>query len=257
MQNKKYDAPAADAVLELLEFMVENQTPQGPTELSRKLKRTPNMTFRILNVLAEKGYVEKNSAGNYSLTTALFALGMKLQHKFDLRTQARPFLEELANETQQSVQLQIPDGDRMLQFDFVAPKTPFYIVIASGSRVYWHCNAFGRAVLAFLPPEKQKELLSLPMPQLNIHTITDKKLLKDELEKVRKSYSSAEFEEYLVGNYCVASPVFNGVNEVVAAVGITGLTSGLHPEYLPELRQKVLICANKVSQAIGFKEVYP
>lgn len=255
--NRKYDAPAAGATLEILEFMVDNPDSWGPTELARQLGLTSNMTFRILNVLIERGYVEKDSAGNCRLTANLLALGMKCQRNFDLRRCAHPWLEELACETQESVQMQIPDGDRMLQFDFVAPPMPFYIVVSVGSRVYWHCNAFGRAVVAFLPEEKQKQILALPTPRLNVHTICDKKLLQEELQKIRSSYCASEFEEYLLGNYCIASPVFNAVSEVVAAVGITGLTSRLDPESLPDLRQKVLNCANKVSHAIGYKEVYP
>lgn len=251
MAGKKYDAPAADAVLDVLEFMAENTENWGPTELARKLELSPNMTFRILNVLTNRGYVTRNENGNYRLTAALFALGMKQQNSFDLRSCARPFLEQLAEETCESVQLQVPDGNMMMLFDFVPPPTPFYLAITPGVRLHWLGNAFGKAVLAFLPQGKQQERLLQPTPQLTGKTITDKAELRRELDQIRQIGSACEFEEYLPGHYCVASPVFNAAGEVIAAVGISGLISRYNPENLPVLQQKILKYANKISQSIG------
>lgn len=256
MAEKKYEAPAASAVLELLEFMVAEPGAWGPTELARRLELTSNLTFRILNVLSEKGYVRKNAAGQYELTASLFSLGMKLQYSFDLRKQARPFLEALALETRESVQLQIPDGDRMLQLDFVAPPAEYYQAVTPGSRIYWHGNAFGKAVWAFLPEAEAEKIMALPRPQMNIHTITDPQLIRRELEDIRRTGSSSEFEEYLLGNYCIGSPVFNAVGKVVAGIGVTGLSSRLVPEMIPGLRARVLDCARNISSSIGYQGEY-
>jgi DNA-binding IclR family transcriptional regulator len=249
----KYDAPAANALLDVLEFMTANPVSWGPTELARRLEQSSNMTFRVLNVLTERGYVEKNENGNYHLTAALFSLGMKMQHNFDLRSQARPHLEELAALCGESAQLQIPDGDRMLQVDHVPPPTPYYLVVTPGCRVHWHGNAFGKAVWAFLPREQQEKLFTLPREQLTIHTITDEKLLRKELSDIRISLCAAEYEEYLEGCYCLAAPVFNTLGEIVAAVGISGVISRLKKENLPELQKQVSVCAGKISRSIGFK----
>ena len=256
MTLKKYDAPAAAAVLDIMEYMTELKKAIGPTNLARKVGLTPNLTFRILNVLAEKGYVQKNSSGHYSLTSSLYVLGMKLQNRFDLRTQARPFMAELANNTRESVQLQIPDGDMMLQLDFVPPPTPYYLVVTPGSRVYWHCNAYGKAVLAFLDKENADSVFALPRPVLTTHTHSSARTLKAELKEIRNTFSASEFEEYLQGIYCVASPVFDAAGYVIAAVGISGMTSRLQMDDLPELRRKIIDCARNISTAIGFDGEY-
>jgi DNA-binding IclR family transcriptional regulator len=256
MAEKKYEAPAAAAVLELLEFMVAEPGARGPTELARRLELTANLTFRILNVLSEKGYVRKNAGGQYELTAALFSLGMKLQNSFDLRKQARPFLECLAVETRESVQIQVPDGDRMLQLDFVAPPAEYYQAVTPGSRIYWHGNAFGKAVWAFLPDGEADKIMALPRPQMNIHTVTEAQLIRRELEDIRRTYSSSEFEEYLLGNYCIGSPVFNATGKVVAGIGITGMSSRLNPDSIPGLRARVLSCAENISRSIGYQGGY-
>ena len=254
MPEKRYQAPAAASTLEVLEFMASNPGAWGPTELARRLALSPNLAFRVLNVLQEKGYVKRNPAGQYELTAGLYSLGMKLRNSFDLRKQARPFLEGLAAEAGESCQIQVPAGDRMLQLDFVPPPADYYLAVTPGIRLYRHGNAFGKAVLAFLPPEEQETLFAAPLPRLTPHTIVDPARLREEFAEIRRTRSASEFSEYVLGSYCIGSPVFNAVGRPVAGIGITGLSSRLHEERLPELRKVVLACAEHISESIGYKE---
>lgn len=253
-KEKKYEAPAAEALLSLLEFFSSNPGSWGPTDLARRLDLTPNLTFRILSVLAERGYVVKNSSGHYELTSALYSLGMNLRNRYDLRTLARPYLQELAVSAMESAQIQIPDGDQMMQFDYVAPPSPYYLVITPGTRVYWHGNAFGKVVLAHLSEEEQEKIFSLPRPSMTKHTITDLSRIRQELEEIRETGIGMEVEEYLEGFYCIAAPVFNAAGKVVAAVGITGMTSRLDQKMLPELQKHILTCSCRISEAAGWKK---
>ncbi|WP_302454980.1 IclR family transcriptional regulator [Victivallis vadensis] len=255
MSEKRYSAPAAASTLEVLEFMASNPGAWGPTELARRLELSPNLVFRVLNILQEKGYVKRNPAGQYELTAGLYSLGMKLQNNFELRKQARPFLETLAAETGESCQIQIPAGDRMLQLDFVPPPADYYLAVTPGIRLYRHGNAFGKAVLAFLPPEEHEMLFAVPLPRLTPHTIVDPVRLREEFAEIRRTRSASEFDEYVLGSYCIGSPVFNALGKPVAGVGITGLSSRLCRERLPELRQFVLSCAENISKSIGYQEV--
>ncbi len=253
--EKRYSAPAAASTLEVLEFMAGNPGAWGPTELAKRLELSSNLAFRVLCVLQEKGYVSRNPAGQYELTAGLYSLGMKLQNSFDLRKQARPFLETLAETTLESCQIQIPAGDRMLQLDFVPPPADYYLAVTPGIRLYRHGNAFGKAVWAFLPPEESEALLRLPLPRITPHTVIDPELLRKEFAEVRQTRSASEFGEYVLGSYCIGSPVFDATGKPVAGVGITGLTSRLDEAKLPELRQLVRECAERISTAIGAQPI--
>lgn len=253
--EKRYSAPAAASTLEVLEFMAGNPGAWGPTELAKRLELSANLAFRVLCVLQEKGYVRRNPAGQYELTAGLYSLGMKLQNSFDLRKQARPFLETLAETALESCQIQIPAGDRMLQLDFVPPPADYYLAVTPGIRLHWHANAFGKAVWAFLPPEESEALLRAPLPRLTPHTVTDPKLLRQELAEVRKTQSATEFDEYVLGSYCVGSPVFDATGKPVAGIGVTGLASRLDEAKLPGLRRLVRECAEHISTAIGAQPI--
>lgn len=252
MTEKRYNAPAAEAILEVLEFMAASPGPRGPTELARQLDLSANLTFRILNVLQDKKYVIRNDAGQYELTAQLFSLGMRLQNSFDLHKQSRPFLERLAAATGEGAQIQLPAGDRMLQLDFVPPREEYFLAVTPGIRVYYHGNAFGKAVLAFLPQAEETEILEAPLKQLTRHTVIKVAALQKELGEIRKTLVATEFDEYVEGSYCIGSPVFNAAGKVVAAVGITGLSVRFDPKQLPERCRQVRECAKNIAQAIGY-----
>lgn len=254
MSRKTYSAPAAASTLEVLEFMAANPGARGPSELAKRLGLTPNLTFRVLNVLQEKGYVKRNPAGQYELTSGLFSLGMRLHNNFDLRKQARPHLEALAGECGESCQLQVFEGDHMLQLDFVPPPADYYLAVRPGIRLHLHGNAFGKAVVAFLPAEEIAMFLARPLPRLTPHTIIDPDELRREFEQIRHTRMSSEFDEYVVGSYCIGSPVFDATGRAVAGVGITGLSSRLNRALLPRLQDQVLECSKQISNAIGYKE---
>lgn len=251
MPQKSYSAPAAASMLEVLEFMAGNPGARGPSELAKRLGLTPNLTFRVLNVLQEKGYVKRNSAGQYELTSSLFSLGMRLFNSFDLRKQARPHLEVLTGKCGESCQIQLFEGDHMLQLDFVPPPADYYLAVRPGIRLHLHGNAFGKAVVAFLPEESVEAFLASPLPRLTPHTIIDPEQLRREFEEIRRTRVSMEFSEYVTGNYCIGSPVFDAAGRPVAGVGITGLISRLRRTLLPRLRSEVLECAEQITNAIG------
>lgn len=253
--EKKYSAPAAASTLEVLEFMAEHPGAWGPTELAKRLELSSNLAFRVLNVLQEKGYVKRNPAGQYELTAGLYSLGMRLQNNFDLRKQARPFLEQLAETAGESCQIQIPAGERMLQLDFIPPPADYYLAVTPGIRLHWHGNAFGKAVWAFLPPNESDALLRAPLHRMTPHTVVDPERLREELAEIRKIRSASEFNEYVLGSYCIGSPVFDATGRPVAGIGITGLASRLDEARIPELRETVRECAERISTEIGAQSI--
>lgn len=249
--GKKYSAPAADGVLDLLEFMTDHPGAWGVTELSRQTGIGNNLVFRIMNVLAEHDYAERSETGKYELSAKLFSLGMRLRNRFELRNMAHPSLCRLAEETGETVQIQIPDGDRMLSIDCVYPPRDYYLVIASGARIYYHGNAFGKAVLAFLPKEEQDAVLKKKLCRMTPETVVSLPALRAEFEQIRKTFSASEDGEYVRGSYCIGSPVFDAAGKVAAGVGITALNSRDGEHSREELIRMVLDCAIEITKKIG------
>ncbi len=249
----KYSAPAVDGMLDIVEFLAKAEHPCGVTELSRQLKLTNNLIFRIMKKMEARGYVVADSASAYQLGPAFFSLGMKLHARFDLRRQGRAFIEELCRETGETCQIQIPDGDRMLTIDVVTPQKDYFLTVLPGSRTYYHANAFGKCLMAYMPEEQVKKILSGELPQLTSNTQTESKKIMEELENVRKTGLAYDREEYINGIYCIGAPVFNARGEAVAGAGMTGMANRQNRQSLKEIEKAVKLCAAGISRAIGFR----
>lgn len=256
--DRAYSAPAVDRALDILEFMASHHRPYGSTEIARELNIPTNSVFRILKRLTERKYtIQDPATGGYLLSHQIFSLGMSLYTRFELRNSARSHLQKLCRDTEETCQLQIPHGDRMLVVDTYSPETDFYLRVVPGSLVHYHPNAYGKAVLAFMDVEHIKTILPKRLIGLTPKTIIDRDVFIEGLDSVRETGLAYDDEEYTSGIFCIGSPVFNYENEPVAGLGATCLLSTLNNEKKKtRIERRVLECACNLSQEIGYTGDY-
>ncbi len=251
-----YSVPAVDRMLDIIEFLSSNRKSCGITELSKALKINTNSIFRIMRRLVQRSYVEIDLNGKYQLSTKFFTIGMSLYTRFELRQSARKHLEWLSNETGETTQIHIPDGKEMLVMDTVVPHASYFLQVIPGSRVYYHSNAFGKAVLAFMDEKDVRAILPKNLPSLTRNTITDINVLISHLANVRKTGIAFDAEEYNYGVFCIGAPVFDIDGKAAAGLGITGLTGRCHSSDSKKIIRNVLQTAEKVSRETGYEGDY-
>jgi DNA-binding IclR family transcriptional regulator len=252
-KNREYSAPAVDRALDILEFMAKHPRPYGTTELARCLKLPVNSVFRILKRLTEREYtVQDPISSGYQLSTRVFSLGMSLYTRFELRQRARPHMEWLCRETEETCQIQIPHGDQMLVIDTVSPEVQFYLRVVPGSLVYYHPNAYGKAVLAFMGEDEVKQVVPSRLVGLTPNTIVLRTELLQQLERTRQTGLAYDNEEYTSGILCIGAPVFDVQGKVVAGLGVTCLLSTIDATNKAAFELLVLECAWRVSKDIGY-----
>jgi len=250
---RTYSAPAVDRTLDILEFMAQHPRPYGATELSRVLNIPINSVFRILKRLTDREYtIQDPFSDGYQLSTKVFSLGMSLYTRFELRQRARPHMEWLCRETQETCQLQIPHGDMVLVLDTVSPEVSYYLRVVPGGLVYYHPNAYGKVMLAFMPEDEVRRLIAPRLPVLTPHTILLRTELLKQLEEVRKTGLGYDNEEYNEGIRCIGAPVFDVEGKVVAGLGVSGLVNTFRNNKQAIYEQLVLECAYRVSKDIGY-----
>jgi len=255
-ENKKnsYSVPAVDGMLDIVEFMAQHQQSHcGVTELSRELGLSTNLVFRIMKRLEERGYAERDSdTGGYLLSSGFFSLGMKLYSRFELRRIARRYLEKLSKQFGETTQLQVLNENKMLVLEVITPSSDFFLQVIPGSRLHVHCNAYGKAVLAFMEADKVDEILPKKLTRMTPSTIVSKTALRKELEKIKRTGISYDNEEYNTGIFCVSAPVFDVNAGIVGSLGLTGLSTRFCEKRLPEAEKLVFECAELVSKEIGY-----
>ncbi|OGV67311.1 MAG: hypothetical protein A2283_09160 [Lentisphaerae bacterium RIFOXYA12_FULL_48_11] len=252
-EKAEYAVPAVDRMLDIAEFLLEHPEPIGITEVARALKIPTNSAFRILKRLADRRYAEVDpTTGGYQLGSGFFRLGMRLSARYDLRIKARKHLEWLCRRTGDTVQLHTQNNGSAIVMDVVNPSVEFFMQIVVGSQLDYHCNAFGKCILAFLEEEEIRRILPPRLPSRTPNTITSLPKLLDELTSVRSTGLGYDREEYVQGIYCVGAPVFDVSGRVIAGMGITGLAGRLDMEEKKHIETLVLTAAAMISDDMAY-----
>jgi IclR family pca regulon transcriptional regulator len=181
-------------------------------------------------------------------------LGFTAIHTLELRQIARPYLERLSQELGETISLATLDGFRTIYVDRIRNQTIVGVVLGVGSSLPAHCTALGKVLLAGLPEDELKQLLSAQ--ELNPYTpktLTKKKSLLAELQKVRLQGYAISDEELTTGLRAVAAPVRDLSKRTIAAVNVTGTTlritqERLKDEIIPALVNKT----HQISAALGY-----
>ncbi|MBI5116365.1 IclR family transcriptional regulator [Candidatus Poribacteria bacterium] len=225
MKQERQKANAVQKALDiLLAFVPENQE-MGPTELSKKLQFHKATTSRIMLDLAGKGFLQQSlHTKKFSLGRSALEIGkaINLSLSSNLVPLAKPHIDDLRATIRDTIVLEVFTGTAT----FVAyiAEGPQYICLAGrlGDRLPVHGAAGAKSVLAFLAPELVSRILGDNLPPLTPNTITNPRLLRNELEQIRRQGFSCSNGEVDIGINAIAAPVFNHSNEPVAAVVVAG-----------------------------------
>ena len=205
-----------------------------------------------MNILSEYRYTDCDMSGKYRLGSKLYTIGIRLGERLNLNDRAQPWLDRLCNITGEVSHMQVADGERCLLTASAEPDNDFYFYVKKGSRLYYHPNAFGKAMLAFFDAERFDVATSEGLVKLTGNTVSDKSVLEKMLCDVRSTGIAYDLEEYNSGVYCVGAPVFDVNGQVVAGVGIIGFMSSLGSDGYKIYRKPVLECAKGISYDIGY-----
>jgi len=245
----------ASLILDIL-----GKSPQGISikALSGKTGLPKGSTHRLLTSLAYFDYVRQDSmTKNYHLGFKLVELGDRLLNQIDLRTEAHPYLIELAERTKETVHMVILDRNEALYVDKVDTSEPtggLRMVSVIGARIPTHCSAVGKVMLAFLPEEKLLSIVkNKGLPRRTENTITDLEELKKHLQLIREQGYALDDEENEKGVKCVGAPIRDQNGNVKAAISISVPGIRIHTDTLrTTLKDQVIRTAMKISQKLGY-----
>ncbi|HLI14416.1 MAG TPA: IclR family transcriptional regulator C-terminal domain-containing protein [Alphaproteobacteria bacterium] len=177
---------------------------------------------RFAYTLEALGYLRKDpESRRYSLSPKVLELGYRYLRADSLVARATPFLAEANKRCEETVNLTELDGSEVV---YVARFPSWHAVsvdVVLGTRLPAFCTAPGRAMLAFLPEARARDIiLHAERPALTERTVTDPDALMAELARVRRQGWSLADQETFVGDVSTAAPVLDITGQVVAAVNI-------------------------------------
>lgn len=255
--NSRYFLQSLAKGMHLLHILANAREPLGLAALSR-LAGTNNATAtRICHTFTELGYVRRDRQRRFHLTPKLLSLGYASMSSLSWRQIAQSFLEQLAEQTGETVNLSVLQGNELLylvRINNTGRILPFDLQL--GSRLPLHCTSMGKSLLAFLDPDELEEILSgYEFAQLTHRTIGNEKEFRKELNRVKKQGYSVNDEELSVGLRSVSVPIKDAGGHAMAALNIAVPTKRVSLADLENhLAPLALKTAGKIQRALGFME---
>ena len=183
-----YPIKVLDKSLSVLEILLKKGSSMNMIEISEKLGFYPSTIHRILDTLKHWGYVEQDShTQKYQLGLKALELGMAKLHQMDLVREATPYLKELVNQCNETVHLGVLEEGEVLYLAKKESSRTIRMCSYMGKRAPLYCTALGKVLLAYLPGEERKKILEQKeLLRFTEKTITDRKELEKELNKIKK-----------------------------------------------------------------------
>lgn len=196
----------------------------GVTEIANHLGLSKAVVHRVLTTLAAKGFVETDEVSRrYRLGPTALALGVAYLDRIDIRTLARPRLQELSERTSETATLSLRYGWERMYVEQVTPNREVKMTVALAHAFPLHAGSSSKALLAFLPEEDQETYLAKHrLEALTDSTIRDVEELRRDLAAVRSRGYAISFGERQPGASSVAAPVLDHQGQPAAAVSICG-----------------------------------
>lgn len=114
VDGPRYEAPALEKGLDIVELLAGEPAPLALAQIAQRLGRSPGELFRMLEVLARRGWIARGADGGWSTTLALFELAHRQAPVDRLLTAALPEMRALADATRQSNHLVVHHDRRIL-----------------------------------------------------------------------------------------------------------------------------------------------
>lgn len=247
---------SVERAIAILKSFSADKPERGVGELSRELGLHKSTVSRLMTTLERGELLSRNpETQRYRLGIDLIGLAAQVISYVDVREVARPFLRNLAEDCQESVNLVVLDAGQVVNLDqFVPPMRQVKNIGRVGRRMWPHSTAAGKVLLAHLSTEELDQSLPEELESFTAHTITDPGQLRQELAKVREQSYAIAREELEEGLNALAAPIYDHNGRVIAAASVAGPAYRVTPEHLPQLVARLLKVTQQVSVELGYRQ---
>lgn len=253
--TEKYNVPALERGLRVLEEFGRESGTLGAPELARRLNLPRSTVFRLLTTLESMGFLERAASGNdYRLGMAVLRLGFEYLSSLELSELGQAVLTRLCDQVRQPCNLAVRDGRSIVYVAKVTPPSPFASSLRVGTRLPVHGTVFGRVLLSdFNVPELRNLYPEERLEVYSAHTPKTVMALFDLIVDDRRQGYALGLGYYDASTSPIAAPVRDHTGHVVAALGITLSGSAIALSDMQSLALQVKAAADDLSRLLNYR----
>jgi IclR family KDG regulon transcriptional repressor len=231
----KYQAPIVKKAFTILNAIAKSSQGLRISDIASLLNISKSTVHGIIAALSEQGAVIQSSASKrYVIGMTLMELGKAAHERIDFKNIARPVMEELMEQCQESVFLGIQNGNR----------------VTIGTALPLLAGATGKLFLSRMDTKNlHKYLNSNPLRKFTSNTIIDPEKYIRELDKVRKDGFAYDDEEYISGVRAVAAPIKQH-GAYIPAIWVVGFKASMATDKIPAIIKQTRAAAFKINNSI-------
>lgn len=249
MQENPNSIQVIERLARLLDVIASHDEAVSLKVLSAATGLHPSTAFRILASLAEQGFVERTTRGNYQLGIKLMQLGSRLSASVDIRKIALPLMEKLRDQLGETVNLTVREGDEIVYIERSVAKRMIKVEQVIGSRAPLHVTAVGKMMLGDQGEAECRNYAKrskLPAYTANTHTRVST-LLKDSMEGAQRGYSF-DNEEAELGVGCIGTLIRDAGGHVIAGLSVSAPIERRRDEWIAQ----VVETGMQISKQLGY-----
>jgi DNA-binding IclR family transcriptional regulator len=234
--------------LEILLLLRDRET-IGIAETSRELGIARSTVHRLLGMLEQYAFAQRDPGSRgYRAGMALVSLGLAAVVRMDIRRQARPHMERLAGEVEETVTLMALEGADVRFLDCVESPRPIRVAGRTGLLRPAHCTSAGKAILAGLPAAELARLYpDEALPRLTDRSIGTRRELAAALEQVRTTGYATNLGESDADLVAVGVAIPDLTGPPRAGLGVSAPATRLSRERIQRIADAAIRTAHAIA----------
>ena len=255
----KYPVKTVTKAIEIINYLAQDTGNRGVgvSELGRVLHMGKSTVHRLLDTLSYYGYVEEDPETNqYRLGWELYKIGQAVPQQNQLLNLNSGYILELSRKTQATVNLGIlKRGEIFIISKIEGAYDKAHLSVQGGEYEAVHATGMGKIMISEMNDEEIWELFRgrEELPPCTPNTITSVSQLLREVAKVRRDGYAVDAEEYCLGLYCIAMPVRDYTEKIVAAVSVSSPAGRMDEERKRIILEALGKCSRDISRSLGYR----
>ncbi|CAM5783006.1 MULTISPECIES: IclR family transcriptional regulator [Brevibacillus] len=237
-----------DRAMELINVLVSDETKSdwSISELAHATSLPLSTIHRILGTLSSHGLISQDPVTkHYRIGYTWMTIGMRMLDKIDIRVVAKPVMERLAREVEESICLNIPSGLDAILIEKVESPLKLRVAEDLGDRIPLTIGAPNKTMLAHMPQADMERIVSQLLPR---HQQSE---FIEQLAKIRENGYAISSGERTEGTTAIGAVIMGRNQKVAGALSINAVAFRITDERLPMLIGKVKEAAEEISLLSG------